>query len=105
MVQSSNLISAAKDIAKYVMLTFMVYFTAIIVHIVLGFFSESVIPALGLDVNGTAVLAIDTLITTIGTAITAITGIVTVITGLLTLSIVLKAFNINLNFSMGGGRV
>lgn len=105
MVQSSNLISAAKDIATYVMLSFMVYFTAIIVHVVLGFFSESVIPALGLNATGTAVTAINSIVTAIGTAITAITAIVTVITGLLTLSVVLKAFNINLNFSMGGGRV
>lgn len=102
---TNNLKSAAKDIGIFVMITFATYFSAIIVHIVLGFFSESVIPALGLASNGTAVTAINTLITAVGTSITALTAIVTVITGLLTLNVVLKAFNINLNFSMGTGKV
>lgn len=107
MVDSSNLLSAAKDVMKYVFVAFSTYFAAIIVHIILGFISETVIPNLGLNATGTAVTAIDTLVTSIGTAITAIVAIVTVITGLLTLNVVLKAFGIklNLNFGMGGGRV
>ena len=106
MVDSSTLLSAAKDVMKYVFVAFLTYFGAIIVHIILGFVSETVIPNLGLSANGTAVTAINTLITAIGTAITAITGIVTVITGLLTLAVVLKAFGIQLNLNMGyGGKV
>lgn len=103
-MDSSNLLSAAKDVMKYVFVAFLTYFAAIIVHIILGFVSESVIPNLGLNTSGTAVTAINTLITSIGTAITAIVAIVTVITGLLTLNVVLKAFGIklNLNFGMGG---
>ena len=107
MVDSSNLLSAAKDVMKYVFVAFLTYFAAIIVHIVLGFVEETVIPNLGLNATGTAVTAIGTLITSIGTAITAIVAIVTVITGLLTLNVVLKAFGIklNLNFGMVGGIV
>lgn len=87
---------------KYVFVAFLTYFAAIIVHIILGFVEESVIPNLGLNASGTAVTAINTLITAVGTAITAIVAIVTVITGLLTLTVVLKAFGIKLNLSMGG---
>lgn len=107
MVDASNLLDAAKDVMKYVFVAFSTYFAAIIVHIILGFISETVIPNLGLNESGTAVTAINTLITSIGTAITAIVAIVTVITGLLTLNVVLKAFGIklNLNFGMGNGRV
>lgn len=105
MVESSNLLSAAKDVMKYVFVAFLTYFAAIIVHIVIGFVDETVIPNLGLNASGTAVTAIDAIITSIGTAITAIVAIVTVITGLLTLNVVLKAFGIKLNLSMGGGRV
>jgi hypothetical protein len=92
---------------KYVFVAFLTYFAAIVVHIIVGFVDEKVIPALGLNESGTAVTAIDSIITAIGTAITAIVGIVTVITGLLTLNVVLKAFGIKLNFNMGmgGGRV
>lgn len=106
MVDSSNLLSAARDVMKYIFIAFLTYFSAIIVHIIIGFVDEKVIPAIGLDVNGTAVTAIGTIITSIGAAITSIVAIVTVITGLLTLNVVLKAFGIKLNFNMGmGGRV
>jgi len=106
-MDNSNLLEAARDVMKYVFVAFLTYFAAIIVHIILGFISETVIPNLGLNLTGTAVTAINTLITSIGSAITAIVAIVTVITGLLTLSVVLKAFGIklDLNFNMGGGRV
>lgn len=107
MVDSSNLLEAARDVMKYVFVAFLTYFSAIIVHIIVGFVDEKVLTALGLASNGTAVTAISGIITSIATAITAIVGIVTVITGLLTLNVVLKAFGIKLNFNMGmgGGRV
>lgn len=106
MVNSANLLSAAKDVMKYVFIAFMTYFAAIIVHIILGFVEESVVPNLGLNTSGTAVTAINSLITSIGTAINAIVAIVTVITGLLTLNVVLKAFGIELKLGFGGmGRV
>lgn len=102
-MDTKNLLDAARDVGRYVLVAFSVYFVAIIVHIVLGIFSETVVPALGLNQTGTAVTAIDTLITSIGTAITSIVAIVTVITGLMILSIVLKLFGFQLNFNMGAG--
>jgi len=105
MVDTSNLLSAAKDVTKFVFVAFLTYFAAIIVHIILGFVSETVVPNLGLNASGAAVTSINSIITAVGTAITAIVAIVTVITGLLTLNVVLKAFGIKLNLSMGGGKV
>lgn len=104
-MDTKALLESAKDIGKYVLVAFSVYFVAIIVHIVLGIFSETVVPALGLNLTGTAVTAINTLITSVGTAITAITALVTVITGLMILVIVLKIFGFELNFNMGAGKV
>ena len=105
MVQVSNLLSAAKDISKYVLITFGVYFTAIVVFIVIGYIEETVLTALNLNTSGTAYSNITSLFTAAYTAITGITAIVTVVTGLLTLNVVLKAFGINLKLDMGGGRV
>lgn len=105
MVTTDNLLSAAKDVMKFVFVAFMTYFAAIIVWIILGFFQESVVPGMGLNATGTAVTAINTLITAIGTALTSITAIVTVITGLLSLNVVLKAFGIQLNMNFGSGKV
>lgn len=96
------LLDAAKDIGKYVLIAFAVYFTGILVHIILGIFDETVVPAIGLNATGTAATAVGTLITAIGVAITAITGIVTVITGLMILAVVLKLFGFKLDFNMGG---
>lgn len=100
-MDTKQILEAAKDIAKYVLVAFSVYFVAIIVHIVLGIFEETVVPALGLNASGTAATAIATLITSVGTAITAIVGLVTVVTGLMILVIVLKLFGFSLNFNMG----
>jgi len=105
MVSAENLLDAAQDVMKYVFVAFSTYFAAIIVHIILGFISESVIPNMGLNATGAAVTAIGTLVTSIGTAITGITAIVTVLTGLLTLNVVLKAFGIKLNLNFQNGRV
>lgn len=104
-MDTKTLLDAAKDIGKYVLVAFSVYFVAIIVHIVLGIFQETVVPALGLNASGTAVTAIDALITGLGTAITSIVAIVTVVTGLMILAIVLKLFGFKLDFNMGTGRV
>lgn len=104
-MDTKALLDAAKDIGKYVLVAFSVYFVAILVHIVLGIFTESVIPALGLASNGTAVAAINALVTGIGTAITSIVALVTVVTGLMILAIVLKLFGFKLDFNMGTGRV
>jgi hypothetical protein len=101
-MDTGTLISAARDIGKYVLVAFSVYFVGILVHIILGIFSESVVPALGLNATGAAVTAVGTLITAVGVAITAITGIVTVVTGLMILVIVLKLFGFRLDFNMGG---
>lgn len=97
------LLESAKDIGKYVLVAFSVYFTGILVHIILGIFEESVVSAIGLNATGTASTAISTLISAVGTAITAITGIVTVITGLMILAVVLKMFGFKLNFNFGKG--
>ena len=105
MVNDGALKSAAKDIGIYALITFSTYFTVMLVHVILGFFDEKVLPALGLNASGTAYLAISGLITAVGTALNTIVGIVTVIVGLLTLIIVLKVFGFNINFNMGGGRV
>ena len=104
-MDTKALLDSAKDVGKYVLVAFSVYFVGILVHIILGIFSESVVPALGLNATGTAVTAVNTLITAIGTAITAITGIVTVVTGLMILAVVLKLFGFKLNFNMGGKKV
>lgn len=104
-MDTKTLLDAAKDIGKYVLVAFSVYFVGILVHIILGIFSENVVGALGLNASGTAVSAVNSLITAVGVAITAITGIVTVITGLMILVIVLKLFGFRFDFSMGGGRV
>ena len=101
MVQANNLLAAAKQIGVYVMITLGVYLGAIVALIVAGFVEEDVITALGLASNGSAVTNIGTLFTAFYLAITTITGIVTVITGLLTLNVVLQAFGIKLNLSMG----
>lgn len=101
-MDTSNLLNAAKDIAKYVLIAFSVYFVGILVHIILGIFSETVVPAIGLNATGGAVTAIEALITAVGVAITAIVGLVTVITGLMILAIVLKLFGFKLNLNMGG---
>lgn len=104
MVSANNLLGAAKDIGKYVFITFGTYFGAVIVFIVMGFVEESVLPALGLNTSGTAYTNITGLFTAAYLAITTIVGIVTVITGLLTLNVVLKAFGINLSMEVGMGR-
>lgn len=101
-MDTKTLLDAAKDIGKYVLVAFSVYFIGILVHIILGIFSENVVPALGLNASGTAVGAVEGLIAAVGLAITAITGIVTVITGLMILVIVLKLFGFKLDFNMGG---
>ena len=101
-MDTKNLLEAAKDIAKYVLIAFSVYFVGILVHIVLGIFAETVVPALGLNATGGAVTAVTALITAIGVAITAITGIVTVITGLMILVVVLKVFGFKMDFNLGG---
>jgi len=102
MVQANNLLSAAKQIGLYVMITLGVYLGAIVALIVAGFVEEDVITALGLNSSGTAVTNIGTLFTAFYAAVVTITGIVTVITGLLTLNVVLQAFGIKLNLNMGG---
>jgi len=104
-MDTKQILEAARDIGKYVLVAFSVYFVAIIVHVVLGIFEESVVPALGLNDTGNAVTAIGTLITSVGTAITSIVALVTVVTGLMILVIVLKLFGFQLNFNMGSGRV
>jgi len=104
-MDTKTLLTSAKDIGKYVLVAFSVYFVAILVHIILGIFVESVIPALGLNTTGAAATAIGALVTAVGIAITAITGIVTVVTGLMILVIVLKLFGFQLNLGMGGSRV
>lgn len=101
-MDTKTLLDAAKDVGKYVLVAFSVYFVGILVHIILGIFSESVVPALGLNSTGAAATAVAGLITAVGLAITAITGIVTVITGLMILVIVLKLFGFKLDFNMGG---
>lgn len=97
-MDSKDLMSAAKDLGVYILVFFGTYFTAMLVHIILGYFSETVVPALGLNASGTAVTAIGVLTTAVGTAITAVVGIVTIITGLLTLVVVLRVFGFKLNF-------
>lgn len=104
-METSQILDAARDIARYVLVAFSVYFVAIIVHIVLGIFQETVVPALGLNMTGAAVTAINTLITGVGTAITAIVALITVITGLMILVIVLKLFGFKLDFNVGSGRL
>jgi hypothetical protein len=101
-MDANNLMGAAKDLGTYILIFFGTYFTAMLVHIVLGYFTETVIPALGLNATGTAVTAIETLTTGVGTAITAVVAIVAVILGLLTLVVVLRVFGFKLNFGMGG---
>lgn len=103
MVQASNLLSAAKDIGKYVLITFGTYFAAVVVFIIMGYLEETVLSSLGLNSSGTAYTNIQNLFTAAYTAITAITAIVTVITGLLTLNVVLKAFGVNLKLDFGMG--
>lgn len=107
MVDSTSLLSAAKDVGKYVMITFTVYFIAIVMFIIGGFLEETVIPGMGLNTSGSAYTEIMNLFTSFYTAVQAIVAIVTVITGLLTLMVVLKAFGINLklDFGMGNSRV
>ena len=101
MVQASNLLSAAKQIGLYVIITLGVYLGAIVALIVAGFVEEDVVTALGLNATGTAVTNIGTLFTAFYAAVVTITGIVTVVTGLLTLNVVLTAFGIKLNLNMG----
>jgi len=101
-MDSKDLMDSAKDLGIYVLVFFGTYFTAMLAHIILGYFNETVVPALGLNATGTAAVAIGVLSTGIGTAITAVVGIVAVITGLLTLVIVLKIFGFKLNFGSKG---
>lgn len=101
-MDTKTLLDAAKDIGKYVLVAFSVYFVGILVHIILGIFSESVVPSLGLNASGGAATAVAGLTSAVGTAITAITGIVTVVTGLMILVIVLKLFGFKLDFNVGG---
>ena len=103
MVQANNLLSAAKDIGKYVMITFGTYFTAVVVFIIMGYIEETVLTSLGLNTSGSAYSNIQSLFTAAYTSITGITAIVTVITGLLTLNVVLKAFGVNLKLDFGTG--
>lgn len=101
MVQTNDLLNAAKQIGVFVMITLGVYLGAIIALIVAGFIEEQVVTALGLNASGTAATNIGTLFTAFYLAIVTITGIVTVVTGLLTLNVVLTAFGIKLNLNMG----
>lgn len=101
-MEASALKRAAKEIATYVFIIFLTYFAGIIIHIVLGFIEEDVLPNLGLNASGTAYSAVTTMITSARTGVNAVVAIATVIVGLLTLNVVLTAFGIKLNFSMGG---
>jgi hypothetical protein len=103
MVNSNNLLNGAKQITTYSFVTFMAYFTAIILTIINGFIEEKVIGSLGLNATGTSATTIGTFITAFNTALLAITGILTVVTGLLTLNVILTSFGIKLNFKMGMG--
>ena len=105
MVKEGNLLSAAKRIGLYMIITLGVYITGVVAYIVGGFVEEDVLPALGLNTTGSAYTGATGLISTFYTAINTIAGIVTVVTGLLTLNVVLQAFGIKLNLNMGGSKV
>lgn len=105
MAMGNNLMDAAKDIGKYLLVTVGVYLAGFVAYVIVGFLEEKVLTNIGLNSSGSAYTGIGTMFTAAFTAIAAIVAIVTIITGLLTLNVVLTTFGIKLNLSAGSSRV
>ena len=97
----NNLMNAAKDIGKYLLITVGTYLAGFVAYIVVGYLQDKVLPNMGLNSSGSAYTGITTMFTAAYTAIAAIVAIVTIITGLMTLNVVLTTFGIRLDFNYG----